>query len=31
MMGERDELMTHARPELRRFCSERQVELVEVD
>jgi hypothetical protein len=31
MMGERDELMTHAWPELRRFCSERQVELVEVD
>jgi nephrocystin-3 len=31
MMEERDELMTHARPELRRFCRERQVELVEVD
>lgn len=31
MMGERDELMTHAWPELRRFCCERQVELVEVD
>ena len=31
MMGERDELMTHAWPELRRFCRERQVELVEVD
>ncbi|MGA2605065.1 MAG: tetratricopeptide repeat protein [Verrucomicrobiia bacterium] len=31
MMGERDELMTHTWPELRRFCRERQVELVEVD
>jgi hypothetical protein len=31
MMRERDELMTHAWPELRRFCRERQVELVEVD
>ena len=31
MMGERDELMTHAWPELRRFCRERQVELVGVD
>jgi hypothetical protein len=31
MMGERDELMTHAWPELRQFCRERQVELVEVD
>ena len=31
MIGERDELMTHAWPELRRFCRERQVELVEVD
>ena len=31
MTGERDELMTHAWPELRRFCRERQVELVEVD
>ncbi|MBX7212116.1 MAG: tetratricopeptide repeat protein [Verrucomicrobiaceae bacterium] len=31
MMGERDELMTHAWPELRRFCRERHVELVEVD
>ena len=31
MMGERDELMTLAWPELRRFCRERQVELVEVD
>ena len=31
MMGERDELMTHAWPERRRFCRERQVELVEVD
>ena len=27
MSGERDELMTHAWPELRRFCRERQVEL----
>jgi hypothetical protein len=27
MMGERDELMTHAWPELRRLCRERQVEL----
>jgi tetratricopeptide (TPR) repeat protein len=31
MMEERDALMTHAWPELRRFCHERQVELVEVD
>lgn len=31
MMAERDELMTHTWPELRRFCRERQVELVEVD
>ena len=31
MMAEREELMTHAWPELRRFCRERQVELVEVD
>jgi nephrocystin-3 len=31
MMEERDELMTHAWPELRRFCRERQVEMVEVD
>jgi hypothetical protein len=31
MIWERDELMTHAWPELRRFCRERQLELVEVD
>lgn len=31
MMEERDALMTHTWPELRRFCRERQVELVEVD
>ena len=31
MMEERDDLMTHAWPALRRFCRERQVELVEVD
>ena len=31
MVEERDELMTHAWPELRRFCREREVELVEVD
>ena len=31
MIAERDELMTHTWPELRRFCRERQVELVEVD
>src|ERR1035438_9057910 len=31
MVEERDELMTRAWPELRRFCRERQVELVEVD
>lgn len=31
MMEERDVLMTHTWPELRRFCHERQVELVEVD
>ena len=30
-MEERDALMTHCWPELRRFCRERQVELVEVD
>jgi hypothetical protein len=27
MMGERDELMPHAWPELRRLCRERQLEL----
>jgi len=27
----RDELMTHTWPELRRFCRERQIELVAVD
>src|ERR1017187_10541057 len=31
MVEERDELMTQTWPELRRFCRERQVELVEVD
>ena len=31
MMQERDALMTHTWPELRRFCRKRQVELVEVD
>ena len=31
MVEERDELMTHTWPELRRMCRERQVELVEVD
>lgn len=31
MVADRDELMTHTWPELRRFCRERQVELVEVD
>src|SRR4030067_1358206 len=31
MMAERDELMAQTWPELRRFCRERQVELVEVD
>ncbi len=31
MAAERDELMTHTWPELRRFCRERQVEFVEVD
>ena len=31
MVEERDELMTHVWPELRRFCREREVELVEVD
>jgi tetratricopeptide (TPR) repeat protein len=31
MMEERNVLMTHTWPELRRFCRERQVELVEVD
>lgn len=31
MVQECDDLMTHAWPELRRFCRERQVELVEVD
>src|ERR1035438_3288781 len=31
MIAERDELMTQTWPELRRFCRERQVELVEVD
>lgn len=31
MAEERNELMTHAWPELRRVCRERQVELVEVD
>ncbi len=31
LVEDRNELMTHAWPELRRFCRERQVELVEVD
>jgi len=31
MVEDRDELMTQAWPDLRRFCGERQVELVEVD
>jgi tetratricopeptide (TPR) repeat protein len=31
MIADRNELMTHAWPELRRFCRERHVELVEVD
>jgi nephrocystin-3 len=31
MMEERDTLMTHTWPELRKFCRERHVELVEVD
>lgn len=31
MMEERDAMMTHTWPELRKFCRERQVELVEVD
>ena len=31
MIEERNALMTHAWPELRRFCHERHVELVEVD
>lgn len=31
MIEERDELMTRAWPELRRFCRERHVELIEVD
>ncbi|MCF7918469.1 MAG: tetratricopeptide repeat protein [Candidatus Cloacimonetes bacterium] len=31
MMGERDALMTHTWPQLRRFCRELHVELVEVD
>ena len=31
MVEDRNELMTHAWPELRRFCEARQVELVEVD
>ena len=31
MMEERNALMTHSWPELRRFCRERKVELVEVD
>ncbi len=31
MIEDRNELMTHTWPELRRFCRERQVELVEVD
>ena len=30
MIGERDELMPRAWPALRRFCRQRQVELVEV-
>jgi hypothetical protein len=31
MVEERDELMTQTWPELRRFCRERQVEMIEVD
>ncbi len=31
MIAERDELMSHTWPELRRLCQERHVELVEVD
>ena len=31
MVEERDELMTHTWPEMRRFCRDRQVEFVEVD
>ena len=31
MVEDRDALMTHAWPELRRFCRERDVEVVEVD
>ena len=31
MAGERDALMTHVWPTLRRRCAERQVEFVEVD
>jgi hypothetical protein len=31
MLEERDALMTHAWPELRLFCRERQVDIVEVD
>ncbi len=31
MMEERDAMMTHTWPELRKFCAERHVELVEVD
>ena len=31
MVEDRDTLMTHAWPEVRRFCRERDVELVEVD
>ncbi len=31
MVEDRDALMSHAWPELRRFCRERHVELVEVD
>ncbi len=31
MMEERDSLMTHTWPELRKFCNQRHVELIEVD
>ncbi|MBM3245576.1 MAG: DUF4062 domain-containing protein, partial [Candidatus Omnitrophica bacterium] len=31
MISERDKLMTHTWPILRKLCQERQVELVEVD
>ncbi|MBK6860463.1 MAG: tetratricopeptide repeat protein [Saprospiraceae bacterium] len=31
MVAERDELMSHCWPELRRFCKERYLELIEVD